>query len=60
LHSEGISQKQLFRKKSSGKKPFLFLQEMGHMPRSGLGLYGYLVDGYDLKGIVFKLEREVK
>jgi hypothetical protein len=33
---------------------------LGHMPRSGLGLYGYLVDVYDLKGIVFKLEGEVK
>jgi hypothetical protein len=33
---------------------------LGHMPRSGLELYGYLVEGYDLKGIVFKLEREVK
>jgi len=33
---------------------------LSHMPPSGLGLNGYLVDFYDLKGIVFKLEGEVK
>jgi hypothetical protein len=33
---------------------------LSHMPPSGLGVNGYLVDVYDLKGIIFELEGEVK